>query len=232
MNENFILEHIKLYGNTNLISDSGLPSGSQIFAIGDSHTIYFYNSLKIKEHWFCKNDLPLTIYKFINNELDIYDVGNMLQNDHEKYNITEKDYVMFFFGYNDIQKNIYLHYKNNWKRGIDILIETYIDKIIKIQNKFKITPIVPCIYPNPRDGAIGMDCHGSNIERLQYTLYTNNILKNICENFNLKFLDIFQIISDNNGFLKKDYTVDNIHLDYNNEELRKIIENEIYKLLN
>jgi hypothetical protein len=171
MNENFILEHIKLYGNTNLISKSGLSSNSEIFAIGDSHTIYFYNSLKIKEHWFCKNDLPLTIYKFINTDFDIYNVGNMLQNGHEKYNVSENDYVIFFFGYNDIQRNIYLHYKDNWKHGIDILIETYIDKIINIQNKFKIIPIIPCIYPNPREGAIGMDCKGSNCERLCYTLY-------------------------------------------------------------
>ena len=76
-----------------------------------------------------------------------------------------------------------------------------------------------------------MDCHGSYIDRLQYILYANKILKNICENFKLNFLDIFQMISDENGFIKSNYTVDNIHLDYNNEELRKNIENEIYKLI-
>jgi hypothetical protein len=226
-----ILEHIKKYGNTNLISDSGLPCGSQIFAIGDSHTIFFHNSLKIKEHWLCVHELPLTIYKLINNDLNLYEIGNILRNGHENYNIKEKDYVIFFFGYNDMQKYIYLHYRDNWKHEIDNLINNYVNKIVLYKNKFKIIPIISCIYPNPRDGAIGTDCYGSNIERLQYILYANKILKNLCENLKLNFLDTFQIISDNKGQLKNNYTIDNIHLDYNNEELRNIIENEIYKLI-
>jgi len=46
--DELIQNEIKKNGNTNFITDSGLSSGQEIFAIGDSHTIFFYNSLKIK----------------------------------------------------------------------------------------------------------------------------------------------------------------------------------------
>ena len=95
MNNEIRLEIIK-NGNTNLITNSGLLSGSQIFAIGDSHTIFFYNSILIKEHWAYNTDiLPLTIYKFINTEFDLYQMGDILGGGHENYNI--KSVIMFYF---------------------------------------------------------------------------------------------------------------------------------------
>lgn len=229
MNE-YISDHIKKYGNTNFITDAGLKSGSQIFAIGDSHCIYFYNSMKIKEHWFFNCGLPLTIYKFIKSDLDIYNIGNILKNGHEKYNIKENDYVIFLFGYNDIQRNIYQHSRDKWSDEIDSLIKNYIDTIIILKNKYKIIPIVPCIYPLPREDAQGINIKGSFNERHNYTLYANEKLKQHCEINNLKFLDIYCTITDEFGYIKKEYTSDNIHLDYNNVSLRDIIENEIYKL--
>lgn len=100
---NIIIDNeIQKNGNTNLITDSGLLSGSQIFAIGDSHTIFFYNSLKIKEHWGYGSKIPLTIYTLLRDNLDIYSVGTLLGNGHEKYNIKMGDYVIFFYGYNDM----------------------------------------------------------------------------------------------------------------------------------
>jgi hypothetical protein len=62
ISKELIEAEINKNGNTNLITNSGLESGSQIFAIGDSHTIFFYNSMKIKEHW-----LGCTIYNLIEN---------------------------------------------------------------------------------------------------------------------------------------------------------------------
>ena len=39
--KSIIEDEIFKNGNTNLISESNLKSGSQIFAIGDSHSIFF-----------------------------------------------------------------------------------------------------------------------------------------------------------------------------------------------
>jgi hypothetical protein len=233
---NIIQDEIQIHGNTNRITDAQLPSGAQIFAIGDSHSIFFYNSMKIKEHWFFgsseySDNLPLTIYKFISssNLLDIYNIGNMLSNGHETYNIKERDYVLFFFGFNDIQKNITKYSENNYKQGILDLFTTYIQRIIQIQEKYKINTIIPCIYPNPRPNAVGVNCNGTYEERREYAEYANIILKDLCFKNNLPFLDIYSIISDNDGFIRAELTIDNIHLDYNNQEIRDIIEAEILK---
>ena len=57
-----------------------------IFAIGDSHSIFFHNSPKIKEHWVAFANLPVTWHRLISEGLDIYNIGNLLGNGHEKYN--------------------------------------------------------------------------------------------------------------------------------------------------
>ena len=147
--EKFIENEIKKNGNTNFIADSGFKTGQQIFAIGDSHSIFFYNSIKIKEHWFFsnlkKNKLPLTIYTLIHDNLDIYNIGNNLGNGHQLYNIKKKDFVLMNFGFNDIQRNIYLHASNNWKEEINNLISNYIKTISIFEKKFQIIPIVSFI---------------------------------------------------------------------------------------
>lgn len=227
-----INEEIKRIGNTNLITNSMLQSGSQIFAIGDSHTIFYHNSLKIKEHWFIGDVLPPTIYRFLNQDLDIYNIGTILGNHHEKYNIKENDYVLFYLGFNDIQKNINIHAKNRWMDEITDLFTNYIKKVTILKDKYKIKPIIPCIYPNPRPQACGQNPRGSYEERRNYTLFANNLLKNLCCINNLPFLDIYNIITDDNGFIKSDITHDNIHLDYNNSQLRDVIEKKIYELCN
>ena len=220
---------IQKNGNTNLITNSGLQSGSQIFAIGDSHTIFFYNSMKIFEHWFFGCTLPATIYRLIHEDLDIYNIGNKLGNSHEKYNIKENDYVIFFMGFNDIQKNINKYGSNTWEEEIERLFNNYVNKIIELSIKYKIKPIISCVYPNPRPGAQGQNPCGSYEERRMYTVFANNILKQLCETNNISFLDIYHSITDEYGFIKEDITIDKIHLDYNNQKIRDFVEDEIYK---
>lgn len=227
--EELVNEEMKKHGNTNLITDSGLKSGSQIFAIGDSHTIFFHNSLKIKEHWFYGGTLPLTIYRLLNEDLEIYNIGNILGNLHEKYNIKENDYVIFYFGFNDIQRNIHLHHENKWKEEITNLFTNYINKVMTLKNKYNIKPIIPCVYPNPLPNAQGQHPCGSYEQRTIYTKFANNVLQNLCQINNLPFLDIYNLITDDNGFIKKDITSDYIHLDYNNITIRDLVENKIFE---
>jgi hypothetical protein len=227
--EELIESEIKTNGNTNLITNSGLQSGSQIFAIGDSHTIFFHNSMKIKEHWFCVGTLPLTIYKLLNEDLDIYNIGNYLGNLHETYNITENDYVIFYFGFNDIQRNIAKHAENSWQAEITKLFTGFINKVLALSNKYKIKPIMPCVYPNPRPGAQHQNPCGSYEQRRMYTVFANNLLKQLCETNKLPFLDIYDLIADEYGFIKQDITSDNVHPDYNNKKIRILVEDEIYK---
>ena len=74
-------------------------------------------------------------------------VGNLLGNEHEKYNIKSNDYVIFFYGYNDVQNRFYVNFSNDTENNIDKLVDKYINKILYLKDTYKIVPIIPCIYP-------------------------------------------------------------------------------------
>lgn len=228
---NHINEHIKKYGNTNLIANSGLSNDKQIFAIGDSHTIFYYNSMKVKEHWFFNCVFPLTIYKLLNIILPVYKIGTILGNGHELYNIKTGDYVLMYFGYNDIQKNVYVYFANNWQQKIEQFMTTYINYVMNCKREYNIIPIIPSIYPNPHESAKGMNSNGTNNERCKYTQYANSVLNRLCKEHNLLYLDIYDFITDDNGYIKVEYSTDLIHLDYNNTFIREYVETKIYELI-
>ena len=199
-----------------------------IFAIGDSHSIFFHNSPIIKEHWVSFAGLPLTWFRLIKEELDIYNIGNKLGNGHEKYNIKTGDFVLFCYGWNDIQKNINKYAKDDWETELEKLITNYIILLKNYEKKYNITSIVLCMYPNPLK--ISKDINGSNDERTKYIKYTNIQLLNKCKEYNLKFFDIYDMITGEKGFIKQEYTKDGIHLDYNNSYLRDTIDEKLLLL--
>ena len=207
-----------------------------IFATGDSHSIFFHNSPVIKEHWLGFSSLPLTWFRLLHEGLDIYNIGNILGNGHETYNIKNGDHVLFYYGWGDIQKNIYKYAKNNYKEGIDFLITKYILLLIDYNTKYGIIPIVGCIYPNSITteftNATNLTINGTTAERSKYIKYANLTLSNKCKENNLKFFDIYDLISDEDNLIRKDYTVDGIHLDYNNTYLRNIIDEKLITLTN
>jgi lysophospholipase L1-like esterase len=222
-----IQEEINRYGNTNLIANSGFNNNSQIYAFGDSHSIFFYNSLLIKEHWVGNSkNFGITFYSLSKNT-DIYNIGTILQNNHEKYNIKKNDYILFSFGFNDIQLRVKQYTNGDYIKEINILVDKYIDTLIYFKNKFLIYPIINCIYPNPRLEAKGVNSCGTFEERKIYTIYTNKYLKQKCKENKIEFFDIYNFITDNDGFIKNIYTKDGIHLDNNNNFLRNFIDNKL-----
>lgn len=200
-----------------------------IYAIGDSHSIFFHNSIIIKEHWLGMSNLPVTMFQLIKKGLDIYNIGNLLGNGHENYNIEKNDHVIFYYGWNDIQKNINKYSNGNYYNEINSLLSLYIHVIKAYRIDYQIIPIISCIYPNAR---ISVDkCSGSNELRANQTEYMNATLKKMCMNENLLYLDIYDIIVDEYKLLNNKYTKDNIHLDYDNLLLIKIIEDIVCHLI-
>ena len=201
-----------------------------IFAIGDSHSIFYHNSNKIKEHWVSFAGLPLTWHQLINRGLDIYNVGTKLGNGHEKYNIKSGDFVLFCYGWNDIQKNIYKYAKDNYKSEIERLINKYGELLKNYKNKYIITPIIQNIMPNPLKE--NMSINGDAGVRNMYIKYANQYLFKYCKDNNILFFNIYDLITDENGYLKNIYTKDKIHLDYDNVFLRKTIDTKLINLVN
>ena len=191
----------------------------------DSHSIFWYNSLKIYEHWGYDNKIPITMFKFNESELNLYNIGNLLGNGHEKYPIKQNDIVLFCYGYNDFQRRIIEKSESeNIYKNINIILDKYIENINKLKLKYSIFPIINCIYPNHLNYATNVNSINTSEFRKNINEYGNNYLKNLCIKNEIEFFDIYEFISDKNGFIKNEYTVDGIHLDYNNEYLRDEID--------
>jgi len=204
-----------------------------IFAIGDSHCIFFYDSKNIKNHWVGWGGMPVTMYQFIEQGLPLYNIVERLPpGDICDINIKENDIVLFYYGWNDVQRNVKKNSINDsdYIEMIDKLVNNYIE-IIKAYsngNKYKIRPIVSCVYPitiNTKDSIIG-----TNEERIQYTSYMNYLLQIKCIENNIPFFDIYNILHNNNIISQNVVDDDGVHLDRKNTDLREIIEKELFEI--
>ena len=203
------------------------------FVVGDSHSIFYYNSLKFNHHWTEWARLPVTLYELIQqktiplyNIVERYQPGEVCQ-----INIKDGDIVMFCYGWNDIQKNINKYGKNNYEQLIDLLVEHYV-KFIK-NLPYKIYPIINCIYPISSCMENQSNIFGDYETRIKYTLYMNKRLKELCQANKIPFFDIYDKLS-NNGMLNKKFADNNgegDHLDRFNHELRESIEMDLSNLI-
>jgi len=216
--------------NFNLISDSGLKTGQQIFAVGDSHAIFFYKSKKIVAMWGgLTSEYPLTIYKLIRTNLNALDIPSVIGRGHERYKIKENDYVLFYYGYNDIQKHIAKY--ENWKEEIVGLCMNYIKLMCLYRDVCKINPIVSFIYPIAKPSSDATR-NGDDSDRIEYTKYMNSILKTLCSANSIRFFDIYDYIVNESGYIKDELCNDGMHLDLQSYSLRTYVEEKILELCN
>lgn len=231
----------------------------RLFAVGDSHSLFFDQAGIMKSHWTGPIHTA-TIYQMLKlglnfdrlqEELAISahytNIGPPLwQCPSGKYdvpNIKKGDCVIFCFGFNDIQKNIHKYASNRSEDEIDWLLTQYILLLKEYESKYQITCIPLSIPPNPSpcdEGAMGQfsfgingdfSTSGTSEERNAYTQYANKMFKILCNEYDLQFLDIYNEISDANGFLKKEYTTDYVHLQWNNEYLVKTLSDAVYTIM-
>ncbi len=226
------------------------------YAIGDSHAVFFGQSKLMECHWlgginvvtmfqFTKQGLSLNSLKERIMKSEHYiNVGGMewqcIDGVYSVPNITNGDEVIFCFGFNDIQKNIYKYYENNVDVGIQSLIHEYIKLIKLYQELYRIKCIVysipPCPLPSPIEGKYSNGIFGdfkscgSNEDRIRYTKYANMILNNQCLLNDLHFLNVYDIISDDEGYIRKEYTTDYVHLQWDNVELIEKIKVKLNEL--
>lgn len=199
-----------------------------IFAIGDSHCIFYYDSLTIKNHWVGWGGMPVTMHRLIEEGLPLYDIANRLPpGDTYKLNIKDNDFVLFCYGWNDVQKNIYKYSKDNYELEIDRMVCKYINLIKSYSDGslYQIKPIVNCVYPIPL--SMNDTILGSDDERILYTKYMNKQLKARCLENNIPFFDIYDIITIDDKVNVNTADQDMTHLDRKNPELRSILEGKL-----
>jgi hypothetical protein len=205
-----------------------------IFVVGDSHSIFYYftkNPL-IKHHWLGWANLPVSLFELV--RLDTLPLYNIVERyspgDVCKINIKANDFVVFTYGWNDIQKNIHKYNKDNYEEMINNLCIKYISFISKLSIKYKIIPIINCIYPCSLNEENNNNIFGTHSEREKYTLFMNHKLIELCKKNNISFFDIYDKIN-NNGVINKSICEDASHLNVDNIELREYIETKLINLV-
>jgi hypothetical protein len=182
----------------------------KIHTIGDSHS-YFGWSNVINHHLG-----PLLCYTFGKEKLKRCDIRN--------FNLSNDDIVIFCLGEIDCRCHIhkYINLSLSYFDIIDDIIKNYFESIkLNIEvSKLKLKHI--CVYnvvpPVQKCNTLEnleYPFLGSDDERKNYVLYFNKVLKDYCIEENYIFFDIYDKYIDENGFLNKQLSDNNVHIKNN-----------------
>ncbi len=203
-----------------------ITSKSFYYVIGDSHTLNF-----LHEAFIIKHIGPATAYKL--------GFEKSTTNSKEKViNILNKIYknkpinVIFVFGELDARIHIY---KVSKEKNIDVdtlinrTVESYINFVNLVKGKFPLIIIyIFNVLPQGEERNIYKFSYYASInERRKIAEKMNNLLKKYTKLNNIKFIDIYNKLIDQNGRRRKDYIFDDVHF---NRKIMSYILDYITKL--
>lgn len=177
-----------------------------IHTLGDSHSYKGWNNFIIKHHIGPKLCYSIGLNK------PLFNLQSFCNND---------DIIIFCLGEIDCRNHVHKHITENlsYQNIIDNIIINYFDtihlNIISSNIRFKKICVFNVVPPVINDGSIHNDefpILGSDLDRLNYVLYFNSKLKEFCHKFNYLFFDVYDKYSDNNGFLNKELSDNNVHI--------------------
>ena len=192
-----------------------------IYIFGDSHGSFNFSNL----------DLPNRNLSI--PSITIFRVGrdNEILNFEPSFNT---EHSTFIFTYGEVDCRCHVKRQENlgreWKEVCKDLIEAYFNTIknnVKIYSKIIICSITPTVIQSlyeQYNAPIGHEFPfvGTDQERLNYTLYMNNLIKTKCEeNERFYYLDSYDYYSEN-GFLKYELSDKICHIKENGEIIKRL----------
>ncbi len=202
-----------------------------IHIFGDSHANFNFSKIKYSN---VKNN-----YK---NSITMHRVGRDKKKfiNFNSYSINDNDIIIYQFGEVDCRCHIgkQLLLNRNLEEVINELVINYIDSIKINMDGYNNLKIIICNVPPTMnqqyfENIYGPITHefpfiGTNLERANYTIKVNEMLKNKCEENNFIFLDYYNFYKNENGTIKTELTDNICHIVENNyilEKLYSIIDN-------
>ena len=178
-----------------------------IHSIGDSHSINGWTGV-IHHHLG-----PVLCYSFGIKNINICDIRN--------FNIKDGDTIIFCLGEIDCRCHIHKHITDtkSYQDIINNIIDNYFEAIeliisisqIKLKNVCVYNVVPPIQKHNTLNNPV-FPFLGTDEERKQYVLYFNEKLKEKCIEKDYIFFNIYDNYTDQNGFLKKDLSDNNVHI--------------------
>ena len=180
---------------------------------GDSHCYFGWDAIK-KVNGFniiCHHIGPTLMFSVGRDGLKRLNVSE------EKFQVKEGDYVCFCFGEIDCRSHVNKYKEKGYKQVIDKMVENYFNTIDLNKKLFKNLKIVVYnVVPPVKKGRVGENKNfpflGTDNERLIYTKYMNNKLREYCQNNNYIFIDVYKFYSDPDGFLNYNLSDGKVHI--------------------
>jgi lysophospholipase L1-like esterase len=129
----------------------------------------------------------------------------------------QRDVLLLVFGEIDARVHIYLQYeKNNEKISIERLIDTTVARYGEAIRRLKDNGFAVCVHGLPpaarKDFESNLPFLGSPEQRSDISREFNRKLGDFCRKSGVPFIDMQSIAADANGFIKKEYAADEVHL--------------------
>jgi hypothetical protein len=178
---------------------------TKVHTIGDSHSINAWANIKDVNVHYLGSKL---CYSFGRDGLDI-----------SNFNINEGDTVIFSYGEIDCRCHIhkYITPELSYKKIIDDIINNYFCEIKNCTSDFKnlkicVYNVVPPVEKYNTKEYAEYPFLGTDAQRKEYILYFNSKIKEKCNEYGFVFFDIYNKYTDENGFLNKSLSDDNVHI--------------------
>jgi len=135
------------------------------------------------------------------------------------YAVEEDDVVIFCFGEIDCRNHVHKHItkEKSYKNVIEEIVRNYFNAIR--ENVSQYNNLKTCVYNvvPPHRYRDEPKYHrypflGSDIERREYYLYMNQLLRELCIENNYFYFDIYDESCDEEGFIKDEFSDGNVHL--------------------
>jgi hypothetical protein len=213
-----------------------------LHTIGDSHSIYPWNKINIDGLTVKTHHLgSITCASFGVRKLNIVNIKNGLDYKKNPFTVNEGEIVCFCFGEIDCRSHISKP-KNLkiYQTLIDEIVLRYFEAInLNVEQYKDLTTLVFNVVPARNcsehylkkygaDSGRKFPFFGSNEERMIVTTYMNSKIKEYCEKYQYKFIDIHNKYADENGLLKVEFQDGAVHIidpKYIEEELKIILDN-------
>jgi len=197
--------------NESIMLEANLRNHAIIHVIGDSHLRPFV----FRSPFLLHHISQATAYNL--NKYNSFSQSKRYLNSFLPAINKQRDVLLLVFGEIDARVHIYLQYeKNNKKISMERLIDATVDKYGETIKRLKDEGFAVCVHGIPpaarKDFESNLPFLGSPEQRSEISRIFNRKLDEFCQKSGVTFIDMQSIAADENGFMKKEYAADEVHL--------------------
>lgn len=202
----------------------------KIYMVGDSHTIAYRGIKDVTECWLG----PETMYSIGRGPEPFDFEGGRFDHYYIPKGLIDRDGIwMLCFGEIDCRGHVWKQINEQGRDEDEVLnslVDNYFKSIDNSKHKdFGIVSVVPAIkyYSGEYDHSNfpkEWPVLGTDEERCRYVKKMNTLLKKKCEERDMPYLDSYSAHADEDGFLIKSLSDNNVHI-YNSNRLPEVVAN-------